>query len=264
MSHETKPTQVQDYFNHGALSASMLNVFRRSRKLYWAKYIQRSMPANPTTPTLELGTACHIAVLEPDTLNGRVTVAPNVDRRTKAGRQQWAEFQEANRNLTILTPEQWETVQAVQDAVRRSPLPLRLFKAEGPVETPIYFIDKDEWVECRALPDKWVPGEGVVVDLKTTSDVSPHGFSRSITKYQYHIQAAHYLEATGGTRFVWVVVETTPPFEVRTYELDPESLARAKAIRAATIQEIRECETSGNWGQICNQIETLQLPSWVS
>ena len=264
MSHEHKSSAIQKYFgNTSALSASMLNTFLRSRKLYWAKYIAKTMPESPRSATLDLGTACHIAVLEPDTLNDRVTVAPDVDRRSKKGREEFAAFQEASKGLLILTADQWDTVQRVRDAVQQSPVPARLFNSEGPVETPIYWVDDESWVHCRALPDKWVPGEGTVIDLKTTSDATPHGFARSITKYAYHLQAAHYLAATGGTRFVWVVVETAPPFEVRTYELDPASLERAAAIRAGAIEALQECETSGNWGQICTQIETLQLPPWV-
>ena len=263
MTHENRPDAVQKYFSDPSLSASAINTFLRSRKLYWAKYIQNTLPPVPTSATLELGTACHTAILERETLNDRVTVAPKFDKRTKAGREGWAEFQEANEGLTILTPEQWETVQAVQDAVIGSPVPARLFAADGPVETPIYWMDKDEWVHCKALPDKWVKGEGIVVDLKTTSDVTPHGFGRSLTKYAYHIQAAHYLEATEAKRFIWVVVETTPPFEVRTYELDADSLARAKDIRRSAIEALQECQTSGDFGQICNQIETISLPSWA-
>jgi hypothetical protein len=264
MDDDNRPNPITAYFEDiRRLSASMINTYRRSPQLYYARYVGQTMPPSPSSAALDLGTACHLALLQPERFDDLVAVAPNVDRRTKVGKEVWAEFQAETEGLTILKMDQMEVVERVRSAVLASPRAVDLLESDGPVETPIQFVDGHTFVNCKALPDKVATERGIVVDLKTTTDSSPKGFAKSVANFGYAIQAAHYLEATELNRFVWIAVETVAPFAVHLYEMDPESLARARAMRLETIAEIQTAEANGEWGLRPTEIETLNLPAWV-
>ena len=55
------------------------------------------------TPALEIGRAVHALILERESYAARFAVAPVINRRTKVGKQEWADFQEANAGKTILS-----------------------------------------------------------------------------------------------------------------------------------------------------------------
>ena len=62
---------------------------------------------------LRVGSAVHAAVLEPGHYAADFAVAPDVDRRTKEGKEKWAEFQTLHAGKTILTTDEAELVGAV-------------------------------------------------------------------------------------------------------------------------------------------------------
>ena len=260
----SKPIYKNDaeYFaDHDRVSASMLSVFRKSRKLYHARFVARTFEQG-SSARFDLGTACHTAVLEPDQLEARVAVSPQIDRRTKAGKAEWQEFTEANDGKLILKPDDFDTVQRVRDSVMACGLARQLVEAAGPVEVPVVWQDLETGLGCKAKPDKMLGDGGTIVDLKTTSDASEFGFSGSLAKFNYGIQAAHYLDGTGADRFVWVVVSVEPPHEVAVYELDAESMARARSAHMQTLLELSVVSESGEWDPQPTAPTKIGIPKW--
>lgn len=64
---------------------------------------------------------------------------------------------------------------------------------------------------------------GIVVDLKTTSDIS--SFYESANTYNYDLQAALYLELFGAFEFRYVVVDKKT-LEVQVIQFDDEFIQR--------------------------------------
>lgn len=57
----------EDYHaDTGAFSASALEDFRDSRRLFEARYITKTLPPKAATPAMELGTCVHLRILEPE------------------------------------------------------------------------------------------------------------------------------------------------------------------------------------------------------
>lgn len=64
-------------------------------------HMKTAMEAPPkTTDALIFGQLFHTLVLEPDTYAKQFAVAPEVDRRTKAGKQEWEDFLAVNHDRT--------------------------------------------------------------------------------------------------------------------------------------------------------------------
>ncbi|NBR90787.1 MAG: hypothetical protein EBS68_12910, partial [Rhodobacteraceae bacterium] len=60
--------------------------------------------------SMALGTAVHAAILEPHTFLQQIAIAPDVDRRTKEGKERWGSFQETAAGRTVITHDQGESL----------------------------------------------------------------------------------------------------------------------------------------------------------
>jgi exodeoxyribonuclease VIII len=259
---------VSDYVSNTAyhedtsrISASMLNVFKRSRRLYHARYIAKSIESD-STPRLELGSAIHSRLLEPDRYVEDVAIAPDCDRRTKAGKEAHAAFLQESEGKIVIDAKAAETVEAVAKSVREVPLARFMLDAVGEVETPVYW-ESDVGLQCKARPDKWMPNTATILDLKTSSDGSPWAFQQSLMKFGYAVASRHYSDGCKAERFVWLVADINPPFEVFTYELDERSVAAAESMYRSLLSELAAAYEEDEWHLIPKEITRLSLPSWA-
>ena len=246
------------------VSASMLKVFRRSRALYHAKYVAKSIPPEASTPRLELGTAAHVAVLEPDRWSELVAVAPDVDRRTRDGKDEYAAFLAEVNGRCVVSADQAAIAQSVGKAVRGARLTRFLVTgSDRRFEHPVVWQDQSTGVPCKALPDLWLPGAGAVVDLKTVSSSTPWDFAKSVASYGYAMQARHYLAATGAARFVWITASIEAPFEVAVFELDEPGMEQAERRYRETLSELGACVATNDWALEPTEVLKISLPAWA-
>jgi exodeoxyribonuclease VIII len=201
--------------------------------------------------------------LEPEKWAETAAVAPVVDRRTKAGREEYAAFVAENEGKAVVTAADMEIINGVTKAVRGCGLTKFLVNAAGPVEVPHTWVDNVTGLACRSRPDKWIPDASTVVDLKTTRDAAPWAFSKSIGQYGYDLQSCHYVSGLDAKRHVWIVVSTEPPHEVGVFEMDAASLERAQGIYRRTMGELAEAIETGDWHLEPKAIQTIELPGWV-
>jgi hypothetical protein len=220
------------------------------------------------TPALILGKALHARVLEPDTYSERFTVAPKVDRRTKAGKQAWQEFTDANPGATILSENDAGTLENMAAAIDAHPLGQHLFK-HGAAELTGLYRDPSTQVPCKFRPDYCREQDGILLDLKTTLDASPAAFERSIQQYGYHFQAAMYwhgfyrVTGTPAQDFLFVVVEKQPPYAVAVYRIDEQSLNAGRRQYRKALDAYARCLNSDLWPAYSDHVEATSLPAWA-
>ena len=115
----------------------------------------------------------------------------------------------------------------------------------------LYHIDDDTPVPCKGkldcLLDPDEDGTLRIVDIKTTADASGNGFMRTIAQFKYHVQAAFYrdgLFANTGNRdieFIFVVVESAPPYAVVVYLLSEEALDQGRREYVKALRTYAQC-----------------------
>lgn len=88
-------------------------------------------------------------------------------------------------------------------------------------ENVCLFNDPINDLPCKAKLDL-VWKNKLVVDLKTTSQRTYEKFVESCYTYDYDRQAAFYLDAIGGKRFIFVGIQKIKPFDIFIFE--PEKL----------------------------------------
>ena len=250
---------MKDYFGIKAVSASLLKEARKSlahARLMWEDGISIS-----PTPAMQIGTYTHCAWLEPEVWFSNYVPAPECDRRTKAGKEAWAKFQDANKDKVVITQDQWDTANRLADILNETRAAELL---EGRHEQVL------EWEEAglpmKAMLD--IEGPRRVVDLKTCADASPEAFSRQSWNLGYHLQAAHYERAYEmkhfeHAEFYFVCIETTPPHNVAIYRVSDDLLDRGREQRLALLDKLATAIETGDWPGYGTETKTLEAPRWA-
>lgn len=261
-------TNDEYHADRSHISHSALDVFIQSPERYHAIYIAGTMQRRPATQEMLLGSAVHVRLLEPHRWYELVVVAPDVDRRTKAGKTTWEEFQLEAAGKTIITAEQAETVAAIESAVLRCDPARELLELPGRSEVSIRWEDDATGLPLKARIDR-LADDGRIIDLKTAADPTPAGWSRSAANYGYHRQFAHYgagraaVHATDGP-FVFIAIGTSPPYEVGVYELDDDAHELGRRQNAAALARLCRCLETDDWrSDWSKQVYRLALPNWV-
>jgi hypothetical protein len=222
---------------------------------------------------MDLGSATHCAVFEPERFEEEYVIAPGTDKRTKAGKEAWLELEESGK--IVLSAEDYADVAGMAESVRRRPISREMVTG-GIAEQSIYWEYTALIAEeisftftCKARPDYIKPLSNgyVVVDLKTTQDA--RDFEHSAYSYGYHIQAAHYLHGLNNTSygaaraFLFVAVEKKPPYGVMVYEASREFLNRGNDDVSRLYSLYAQCSEYNNWPGYDEDIRPLDLPRWA-
>lgn len=219
---------------------------------------QMDNPSKPSAAML-LGTLVHSAVLEPDTMDQYAVIEG--DGRTKMVRDAKRAAEDAGK--TVVTRDQMDIAEALQERAHGHPVASEYLSA-GSAEVSIYAQHSGLLLRSR---EDWM-GEDTILDLKTTQDAGQE-FSRSAWKFGYHIQAYHYrlvrYLATGKeARFVFLCLETSPPYGVAMYEPDQAFLDAGKRDWLRGVSTYRTCMESGEWPDYPQEIMSLSLPAWAA
>lgn len=197
----------QEYRSHPAISRSQLFKIKESpEKFKWAEE-----HPEPPTPALIFGQLLHAMVLQPETVGHDFVVAPNVDRRTKGGKEMWADFEASAEGKTIVTTDMVEQAVAMRDKLLDNEYVKKLLGGER--EKPFFWTDDLTGEECKCRVDclTSINGMDIIVDLKTAESADTDTFMRHAIKYGYNLQAAMYIEGVKNSNVVKrkVVTNTT-------------------------------------------------------
>jgi len=254
---------IAEYHARDELSKHDLDQIHRSVSHF---LVNRIMPHEETT-AMRMGSATHAMILTPDEYEATYIHAPDVDRRTREGKDIWREFEEKARGKIIIGEKDMLCAAAMADAVLNHPIASRLLR-DGEAENSLFWKDKTSGIRCKCRPD-YLRVDGLVVDLKTTADASEYAFLKSVLRYRYHVQAALYLagvEAVEGKvdDFVIVAVEKEEPYAVAIYRLDEFFLADGKRLYEDALAKYAEYLNHPDpWAGYPKEIQELHLPGWA-
>lgn len=216
---------------------------------------------------LEMGTALHCVLLEPEEFDKRFIVAPEFNRRTTQGKADEKAFLEdcAGCGMTVMDAEQGRKLKLMRASALAHPAARWLLEAEGHCEASIFWNDDETGELCRIRPDKFLSSQPVVVDVKKVADMSR--FARHVEEFRYHVQDAYYRE--GFSRqygeyplFVFIAVSESIDcgrYPVRVFQLGEDDVQVGYDLFRRDLNTYHECLASGNWGGI----EEITRPDWA-
>jgi hypothetical protein len=221
--------------------------------------------------TFAFGRAFHSFTLEGEAaFLLEFVVAPEINKRTNAGKEEFEAFQAANAGKDVITKSEMELILAMSTAVHKHPFAKAILSG-GKSEQTVIWTDPDTGINCKCRPDR-IPNEssGVLVDLKSTSGAGEYEFGRSVVSYGYARQAAMYLDgvnaATGSNfdAFIFVAVEKTAPFRVETYLLDEDFIGFGRSDYKRLLQIELDCRARGSYpNRQSDNLITLYKPGYL-
>jgi exodeoxyribonuclease VIII len=248
----------KEYFKSVGLNASALKEFDKSPAHYDA-YVNRTI--RKPSDAFRIGSQAHASILE----NKELNIMPECDRRTKAGKEAFKEFQESLEDKQdYVTAAELESIKTMKSNVLAHPAAAVINNPEW-AERCIFVTCPQTGLELKAKYD-CLPDQGnIIYDLKTCQDASPDSFKWDIKKFRYYIQAAHYLyvaelEGLNKDHFVFICVEKQEPFGVSAITLDPETLHFARKKYFYLLNKFTECRENNNFKECySSEIEAINL-----
>lgn len=252
----------------GVSRSELFTLTESPEKFKWAK----EHPEEPT-PALLFGQVVHKLLLEPHGFDHEFAVMPVVDRRTKAGKEAFAEW------AAGLMPGQQavdaETYQKAAEMVEKALDNEYVVKLlAGDRECPFFWTDDLTGEPCKARLDclTEIGDKLVIVDYKSAADARTDAFMHAAVKHGYDLQAAMYSEAVKQNTgvepvFVFIAQEKTPPYAINIMQADDIFVRRGKDLFRELIGVYHECKKTDNWyGYLgpYNVINNLALPAWLA
>lgn len=237
----------------------------------------RDFPKDTTDP-MRLGTATHMAFLEPTELVKHFSLFKGATRRG----EKWDAHKAsalAQGMDPYLTATQYEHALSMGEALRLNKTTASLF-ARRPVQREIVIVFEIESlgvkIPIKVRIDSLIRDEfPTVTDLKTAASVSDYSFTRSIIDYGYDIQCWLYRKAfvaktnINVTNSVIAAVEKEKRIviagklthAIRIFEMAPWLKGgEQRGLHALAV--IAECTKSKSWPAYPERVERLDPPTW--
>ena len=235
-----------------------------------AHYIAAQQSPDKSTAAKAMGSLYHCLTLEPHTYADRYAIAPEVDRRTKAGKEEYTAFLDRIGGRTAVKADDVAHAKAMADATRAHPELAPLI--DGSIcEVPLWWFEVVDGVPvlCKGLIDWYHIPTGTLVDPKSAISNTHHRFSGVAAKLGYFGQAAHYKAGAGACgmpvdRVLFPAVEKVPPYDVVPYEMTAGGgLYVGEEMRMRYLRQFVECTRSGVWPGRSSVAVPLRVPEYI-
>lgn len=262
----------EEYRKYPAVNKSTLWEMHKSPAHYkWALEHPKE-----DTPALAFGRALHMAVLQPMEFANHYRLAPNCDRRTKAGKDEYSGFiQSLRADQEPISPDDYTTIIGMIGSIMTFPAAHDLLN-HAETEVPLFWVDDATGLECKCRTDAMVfetddDGEitGVtIIDLKTCSDASTQAFMRDSLRYGYDVQAAHYVRAVKHlvpdvpVRWGFLAIEKAEPYCTNLIWVEEDFLDRGTLQLIGLMDKLKTCMDTDTWPAYGEN--TLILPEWAA
>ena len=193
-----------------------------------------------TTPAMKFGTAAHSLIVEGEEAFVNDVVCLTGSPYTNANKDLKRDYEQ--RGLTVITAKDKDSLYSMKEALIPEGVK-HLSVSEGeypsvfnsPFERAIFWWEQDLLLKVKSDVLRYpvsMPHESnaiILVDYKTTVDCSVRGFTSSIKKYQYDLQAAWYkrgFEKAGFNvvDFLFVAQEKKKPYASKVFKMKHEDM----------------------------------------
>lgn len=202
------------YHSHDSISASGLKTIHKKSVYHLINQQFKE------TPAMALGTAVHQAILEPHDFHDIYHVIEKIDKRTKAGKEEYQKQIDLAQGKIIIEDDIHEIIKSILGDFRQNDLAQKYCKGE--IELSHY--TQYEGIDVRVRPDVINHVSDFISDVKTCQDNSPQAFKRDVYNWGYHLQAAFYMDMCGINNFRFIACTTKYPYTVEVYTLDEKDI----------------------------------------
>lgn len=268
-------------FEKRPLSYSSLKAFQKSPQHFVEYRINKKEP----TASMALGNIVDVLILTPDDYENKFVIQPD-DIKKPTSAQYGAKDKTLKTQEQIDKYESWcaenkhKTWICQEDADLARFLADKTFKnqkAKELLDRVVRTQDKISWTHkgtnLPMIGYKDATGDSFILDLKTSNDGSPEGYTKAAFQFGYHIQAGAYLDAEKTLYgkfpdFFHLVVETTAPYNISVYKADKDFIALGKQQYEELLMQVKFCDENNLWFQgyefhSAVGYHQLDIPGWA-
>lgn len=234
----------------------------------WFKHPRLNKNYNEANGTsFDMGTVCHALMLEGDDIAEPLDFD---DWRTKASKEKAQEARKAGKipMLRYQYDDAFNIVSSAEEQLAESEIPFTRLRDQG-VSESTYIWQERNGVWCRIRPDWVSKDKQYVIDLKFTGlSASPYQYSRQMDNVGYDIQAALYTRGINKienieAKFIFFVVETSPPFLACPMTLSPSFMNLGKQKCLTAIDHWKHHLSTNDWPGYPKRICHVDPPGWA-
>jgi exodeoxyribonuclease VIII len=197
----TKDTNEQYHSQKDYISASGL-------KTIYLKSVDHLLTQNiKETPAMALGTAVHTAIYEPMEFYKENHFIPKIDRRTKAGKEQYAEEMKNAEGKKVFDEEQHQLIKTIVENVKNDDLAKKYILGECEYS---HYLEHNG-IKVRVRPDCINRVANFISDVKTCQSNTP------------------YMDMLNIKDFRFIAIETNAPYSVQVYTLSEDMIDQGRA-----------------------------------
>jgi len=255
-----------EYHAHPAWSASRLKGALMGTMLdYYSRYEAPDREPFSPNESMKRGSLVDCFITEADAFWSRYHVVGDVDRRTKAGKEAWAEAEAVAGGRELIREADMANVYAIVARLLADPAIGPVLRMRRSSQDPHFWTSACAR-ECRYKPDLECE-DGSLFDLKLSRSAEPRKFAAQSYGLGYDVQLAHYREGyidrygKEPSRIGIIAYEWNSPHNSSLLIADEDLLACGAERREIAFRLIEECRESGRWpshGQ-----SALRLPSYA-
>lgn len=236
-------------------------------------------------PAWTLGRVAHTAFLEPYEWMSRYMIQPETVERVVGKKNpkiqlvkinstspEYKEllYKAAAAGRELIKQKEHDTAVTIARAATLTPRVSRLLRRKPRTEVPIFW--ERLGVKMKSQLDMLKPGE-FIADLKSFGRSMRH-IEREVfsPERNYVAQAAMYhdaweFESGEDLPFIFIFVQSSPPFDVSVRQLTTEALQHGREIYTEWLLKLKECERLGEWpgtdGDDNDEPIILDLPTYL-
>lgn len=263
-----------------ALTYEQFDAIDAVRPTYVQKWMQTcpaevkwDMDHDTSTPATVFGQAFHTMMLEPELFNDKFAIWSGTNRTTKAGKAEWAEFQDEVGDKAIIMPvkksmpDPKATLDGMAAALmsheRAAPL-----VTDGQAEVTIVWLDKSTKIPCKTRID-YIHGR-TVIDLKSILDPNANSVMRAASNKWWRIQAAMAWDGLVAVKclpeqYIYIAVGKHEPWLVNVLQAQWNYLESGRSAYHYSLPSIDKSKRTGLWpGHAHFDLEEVDLAPWDS
>ena len=240
-----------EYLGNEALSSSDLKDVLKCPALFLfnqQKKKESQAEKNDEKRHYAIGSALHEAILEPHLFKNHYMVVPKIDRRTNAGKQEYANFlwQAKMNNSVIINEEEMVLITNMAKSAQENTTFISIIQ-NSYREVSIYAEDEETGLAVRIRPDIMPKTMSTICDLKTCVSAQPKKFKNDAYNYSYGQSAAFYCDVTGREHYIFAAFEKTPPYSMALYQLNDDMIDFGRANYRMALDAVKWCQEKDHW-----------------
>ena len=259
--------QYHDSDTYPHFSSSDIKEVVKNSALHWA--LKQDEPRKEPTEAMLLGSAVHGFILEPEK-NEFMRGLPN-----KLQRKAWAEMEEqaAKDGKILLKEGTYDQAEKLAEVALRTNTDLQDFIKHKNFlpEVSVFGECENTGLSIKCRPDGMLLDEknkkATLMDIKTTYNVSPYGFSKEIKNWNYGVQAVFYMNCCKSIglevdRFIFFAVCKDTGICTK-HTLSELYLKYAEKQMFKAMAELLDAQVSGKFSTGWPDENVIHLPSYL-